>query len=128
MSSGNRSSLRPGLLTTHFFLFVAWLAYIASIGGAMAADSGGAYEVYVTNERSGDITVIDSATAKVIATFPVGKRPRGIQVSPDRKTIFVAVSGTPISPPPQLDAQGNPIFKKGKDDDDDDDKKSDKSA
>ena len=60
------------------------------------------YEVFITNERSGEITVIDGASAVVTATFPAGKRPRGIQVSPDHKTVFVAVSGTPISPPPQL--------------------------
>src|SRR5438445_11410102 len=45
------------------------------------------YEVFVTDERSGEITVIDGGNDKVIATFPVGKRPRGIQVSPDHKTI-----------------------------------------
>src|ERR1044071_589286 len=87
-----------------------------------------AYHVYVTNEKGGDVTVIDGETREVSATIPVGKRPRGIRVSPDGKTLFVAVSGTPISAPPQLDAKGNPIFKKGKDDDDDDDKKADKSA
>src|SRR5436190_15037139 len=86
-----------------------------------------AYHVYVTNEKGGDVTVIDGATREVVATIPVGKRPRGIRVSPDGKTLLVAVSGTPISAPPQLDAKGNPIFKKGKDDDDDD-KKADKSA
>ena len=36
--------------------------------------------------------------------------------------------GTPIEPPPQLDANGNPIFEKGHDDDDDAEAKSDKAA
>lgn len=90
---------------------------------ATAAD----YQVYVTNERSGDVTVIDGATFKVVATIPVGKRPRGIHASPDGKTVYVALSGTPIEGPPQLDANGNPIFERDKDDDDDDDK-ADKSA
>src|SRR5437762_2215407 len=75
--------------------------------------------VHVTNEKSGEVSVIEGTTREVVATIPVGKRPRGIRVSPDGKTLFVAVSGTPISAPPQLDAKGNPIFKKGKDDDDD---------
>ena len=92
---------------------------------AEASDARAAYQIYVTNERSGDLTIIDGETHKVITTVPVGKRPRGIQVSPDHKTIYVALSGSPISPPPQLDAQGNPVFPK---DDDDDDKKADKSA
>jgi YVTN family beta-propeller protein len=80
------------------------------------------YQLFVTNERSGDVTVINSENFTVTATIPVGKRPRGIHVSPDGKTVYVAVSGTPIEGPPQLDAKGNPIFerKKGKDDDDDD--------
>src|ERR1051326_4086689 len=95
----------------------------ASLGRPVSA-----YHIYVTNEKSGDVSAIDGATHEVLATIPVGKRPRGIRVSPDSKTLFVAVSGTPISAPPQLDAKGNPIFKKGKDDDDDDDKKADKSA
>src|SRR5205814_5518129 len=86
------------------------------------------YMVCVSNEKSGDMTIIDGLTHQVAATIPVGKRPRGIRVSPDGNTLFIAVSGTPISPPPKLDAKGNPIFEKGKDDDDDDDKKDDKSA
>jgi YVTN family beta-propeller protein len=53
----------------------------------------------VTNETSGDITVVDVAAARAIATIPVGKRPRGIRVSPDGSTLFVALSGSPIAPP-----------------------------
>src|SRR5436190_7341093 len=86
------------------------------------------YQIVVSNEKSGDITVIDGSSWKVVATIPVGKRPRGVMASPDGKTLYVALSGTPISGPPQLDAKGNPILHKGKVDDDDDDKKADKSA
>jgi YVTN family beta-propeller protein len=77
------------------------------------------YQVFVTNEKSGDVTVIDGADLQVAATIPVGKRPRGIHVSPDGKTVYVALSGTPIEGPPQIDAHGNPIFEKKKGDDDD---------
>jgi YVTN family beta-propeller protein len=87
------------------------------------------YRIFVTNERSGDLTVIGGSDFNVAATIPVGKRPRGIHVSPDGKTVYVAVSGTPIEAPPQLDAHGNPIFEKKKGgDDDDDDAGADKSA
>ncbi|MCI0628749.1 MAG: beta-propeller fold lactonase family protein [Acidobacteria bacterium] len=55
--------------------------------------------VYVTNEASGDVTVIDSATDRVLTTIPVGKRPRGIQVSPDGKSVYVALSGSPFAGP-----------------------------
>ncbi len=55
--------------------------------------------VYVTNEDSGDLSVIDSAANEVVATIPIGKRPRGVRVSADGRTIFVAVSGSPKCPP-----------------------------
>ena len=55
--------------------------------------------LFVTNETGGDISVVDVATQKVVATIPVGKRPRGIRVSPDGTTLFVALSGSPIAPP-----------------------------
>lgn len=57
------------------------------------------YRVYVTNESSGDLSVIDGSTLEVIANVPLGKRPRGIHASPDRRTIYVALSGSPPAPP-----------------------------
>jgi YVTN family beta-propeller protein len=108
---------------------LTFLAAVLVDAEAAPANAAGAYEIYVTNERSGDVTVIDGGDFRVTATIPVGKRPRGIHASPDGKTIYVALSGTPIEAPPQLDAQGNPIFEKRKpDDDDDDDANADKSA
>ncbi len=55
--------------------------------------------VYVTNEWSGDLTVIDGDTQTPIGTFKLGKRPRGIQPSPDGRSLFVALSGSPPAPP-----------------------------
>src|SRR5271167_344888 len=55
--------------------------------------------IYVTNEVSGDMTVIDSGTYNVLATIPLGKRPRGIHPSPDHQTLYVALSGSPIGGP-----------------------------
>lgn len=57
------------------------------------------YRVYVTNESTGDLSVIDGTTWEVIATVPLGKRPRGIHASPDKRTIYVALSGSPPAPP-----------------------------
>jgi YVTN family beta-propeller protein len=71
--------------------------------------------VYVTNEASGDISVIDPATQTVIATVKVGKRPRGLVVSPDGKMLYAALSGSPNAgpgvdpktlPPPDRSADG----------------------
>lgn len=58
-----------------------------------------AYRIYVTNEASGDLSIIDSATMAVVSTVPLGKRPRGIHASPDGETIYVAWSGSPPAPP-----------------------------
>jgi len=87
-----------------------------------------AYLVFVSNERSGDLTVIDGGDFHVVGTIAVGKRPRGVHVSPDSRTLYVALSGTPIQAPPQLDAHGNPIFKATKEGDGEETSESDKSA
>jgi len=57
------------------------------------------YRVYVTNETSGDLSVIDGSTLEVLSTVPLGKRPRGIHASPDGRTIYIALSGSPLAPP-----------------------------
>ncbi|MGB6306972.1 MAG: beta-propeller fold lactonase family protein [Steroidobacteraceae bacterium] len=105
------------------------LGVVLSMGLSSAPSFAGQnYQVWVSNEKSGDVTVIDANSNQVLATIAVGKRPRGIHAAPDGKTVYVALSGTPIAAPPQLDAKGNPIFQRGKDDDDDDSVKADKSA
>ncbi|HEU0052516.1 MAG TPA: hypothetical protein VFQ39_05035, partial [Longimicrobium sp.] len=48
--------------------------------------------LYVSNEGSGDITVVNTATNAVVGTVRVGDRPRGIQASPDGRRVYVAVS------------------------------------
>lgn len=55
--------------------------------------------VYVSNEDDGTVSVIDAERGEVVATIPVGERPRGLQVSPDGRTLYVALSGSPKSPP-----------------------------
>jgi len=64
----------------------------------------GNFLVCVSNERSDDVTIIDGATQKVLTTVPVGKRPRGIHASADGKTLFVALSGSPIAGPRHVGA------------------------
>ena len=75
--------------------------------------------IYATNEVSGDLSVIDPGTREVIATVPLAKRPRGIHASPDQKTLYVALSGSPIAgpdvdestlPPPDKSADGIGVF------------------
>jgi YVTN family beta-propeller protein len=64
-----------------------------------AAFAAEPFLVCVSNERSDDVTIIDGSSQQVLVTIPVGKRPRGIHASPDGKTLFVALSGSPISGP-----------------------------
>jgi YVTN family beta-propeller protein len=90
-------------------------ARAASTAGGTPADSGTAAApqspdgqallAYVTNEGSEELSVIDTRTDKVVDTIPVGTRPRGVKVSPDGKTVFVALSGSPRCPPTMPDAE-----------------------
>src|SRR5205814_7211463 len=57
------------------------------------------YFVFVSNERSGDVTVIDGNNDEVVATLTVGKRPRGIHATADGKLVFVTLSGSPRMAP-----------------------------
>jgi len=107
--------------------FICAVAFISEAIGSAGSTAAEPYRIFVSNERSGDVTIIDGTNWAVIATVAVGKRPRGIHPSPDGKRVYVTLSGTPLAAPPQLDAHGNPILKKGADDDDTDEG-SDKSA
>lgn len=60
---------------------------------------------YVTNEDSQDLTVINTANDSVVATIPVGTRPRGVRVSPDGRRVYVALSGSPKCPPSMPDEE-----------------------
>ncbi|MFY9556365.1 MAG: YncE family protein [Blastocatellia bacterium] len=53
-----------------------------------------ATRVYVTNSKGDDLTIIDSATTKVIGSIKVGANPHGVVASPDRRTLYVSVEGT----------------------------------
>src|SRR5687768_16466743 len=60
---------------------------------------------YVTNEDSQELSLIDTRTDSVVATIAVGTRPRGVRVSRDGKTVFVALSGSPRCPPTMPDEE-----------------------
>ncbi|HYV12580.1 MAG TPA: beta-propeller fold lactonase family protein [Pyrinomonadaceae bacterium] len=47
---------------------------------------------FVTNERDGTITVIDTGADRVYSTIKVGGRLRGIRLNPDRTRVWVAIS------------------------------------
>jgi len=61
--------------------------------------------VYVSDEDGGNVIVISASSDSVIARIAVGKRPRGLRVSPDGTRLFVALSGVPKSGPGANDSQ-----------------------
>ena len=54
---------------------------------------------YVSNEDGESVSVLDTRKGEVIATVPVGKRPRGLKLNHDGSLLYVAVSGLPKCPP-----------------------------
>src|SRR4051812_25039879 len=95
-------------------LIIFCLGFPVSANSRLIERGGGDLEshvVCISNERSGDVTIFRGGDGDVLATIPVGKRPRGIHASPDGRFLYVALSGSPISGPLLLDAKGNPIFR-----------------
>jgi len=74
----------------------AGCAALALSGLALAADCR---TIYVSNEVSGDLSIIAASDLTATATIPLGKRPRGLRLSPDGRTLYVALSGSPIGGP-----------------------------
>jgi YVTN family beta-propeller protein len=91
-SARNRWSVRGAaavLLTTGLLGCSARAAHAASA----------AERLYVSDETGGNVVVVDPQQQRVVARIAVGKRPRGIQVSPDHGRVYVALSGSPIGGP-----------------------------
>ncbi len=94
MERPRRSSKNLSLLT----LIGAAVAWLACAACSKPAPPHG-YEVLVTSETGGTLTIIDGESLKVSATIELGKRPRGVQVSRDGLLAYVALSGSPLAPP-----------------------------
>ena len=45
---------------------------------------------YASNEGSASVSVIDTATDRVVATLKVGAKPRGIAISADGSRLYVS--------------------------------------
>jgi YVTN family beta-propeller protein len=82
---------RPWALLAPLFMMSA-----ASLAAAAHADCDA---VYVSNEVSGDLSIIDAREIRVTATIPLGKRPRGLRLAPGGRTLYVALSGSPSGGP-----------------------------
>lgn len=68
--------------------------------GVWANDAASSAErLYVSDETGGNVVIVDPQHASVVARIAVGKRPRGIQLSPDQLRLYVALSGSPMGGP-----------------------------
>ena len=75
-------------------------AAAVALGGCHAPRQGPApFRIYATNETSGTLSVIDGTSLKVVATIPLGKRPRGLTPDPHGGGLIVTLSGSPVAPP-----------------------------
>ena len=97
--------LRPLLLIAALPLTA--LACLSAIGpshkpaatAAAPAPSAEGPFVWVSNEGSGDLAVIDAARDEVVARVHVGRRPRGVRLDARAGLVFAAVSGSPRARP-----------------------------
>src|SRR5262245_20887199 len=78
---------------------VAIVAFLVGCGRQPVMPAASGPRLFVSNEIGGTVSVIDIGTRKVVYTIDVGKRPRGIHSSADGRTVYVALSGSPIGGP-----------------------------
>jgi PQQ-dependent catabolism-associated beta-propeller protein len=61
----------------------------AALFAVSATSSSEAQTAFVSNEKDNTITVLDLKSEKILKTVPVGRRPRGMVLSPDMKELFI---------------------------------------
>jgi YVTN family beta-propeller protein len=93
--SGRRTT---AAVWTGLLLAAIALATVPCPAGAAIAAAELAYRVFVTDEFGGTLAVIDASTDEV-RSLALGKRPRGLKLSADRRSLYVALSGSPIAGP-----------------------------
>jgi YVTN family beta-propeller protein len=73
---------------------------LAPVGGLACARAPSAEKpaasarIYVSNQLDNTVSVIDGATHKIVATVRVGVSPAQMAVSPDRKSVYIANTGS----------------------------------
>ncbi|HTE40463.1 MAG TPA: beta-propeller fold lactonase family protein [Steroidobacteraceae bacterium] len=96
---------------------IAGLVLVAIVAPALHAATAAtdaqpsSYRVFVTNEMSGTLSVIDGGSQRVVATLHLGKRPRGLKASPMGDFLYVALSGSPVIPPGADESKAPPADK-----------------
>jgi len=91
---------------SHRHWITRWIPAAALLGFAAHALAAGP-QAYVANFKDNTVSVIDTGTAKVIATLPVAAGPHGMAQTPDGRTVYV--SGDASSEVSVIDTAGNRV-------------------
>lgn len=65
------------------------VSFLLAAGAAQAKDTG---RIFVSSEKDNAIAIVDPAKGEVVASPTVCKRPRHMQLSPDRMLLYIACS------------------------------------
>lgn len=93
--------MRPALpLLRPLVAFALPLGFAACVAAVSPARRDGAPAaagplLWVSNEGSGDVALVDAGRGQVVARVPVGPRPRGLRIDRARGLLYAAVTGTP---------------------------------
>jgi YVTN family beta-propeller protein len=52
-----------------------------------------ARRLFISNEETAEVTVLDVSTGKVTRMVPVGREPEGVTVRPEGKVVYVTCEG-----------------------------------
>ena len=85
-------------------VLVAQIGLLISAGAAFAATG----KVYVADEESSTVSVIDAESFKKIGSIAVGVGPHNVQVAPDGKTVWVTNNGEPGNAAAQMPSASMP--------------------
>ena len=69
-----------------------WLLAFAGITIALAAQAKDTGQVFVSSEKDNAMAIVDAAKAEVVGSAALCKRPRHMQLTPDRTQLLVACS------------------------------------
>ncbi len=88
-------------------------ALVALLPMAAPAQAAGGYQIYVSNEKSGDVTVIDGASLKAGCDVSCRQAAARHPCEPGRQDGLRRPERHADRRPPELDAQGNPGLQAG---------------
>lgn len=76
-----------------------WLVTAAMLSGLWGVAGAGAAagKVYVANEESDTVSVLDAASFRMLANVRVGAKPHNVQASPDGQRVWVTNNGEPAT-------------------------------